>query len=155
MAASSCAKEDSTAFTSIDKPGNPPPCRVIEKFPREQFEAFAALLEFRRRSETFRHVCRAQVAYYTFRNASIKATRTHRQNQEAALSHDRVAEVAEFVESRRTASIVATNQSLRGTRQLHKSTRGDDADIDSDLEAAAIRSPDPGTLITLQFVKAG
>jgi hypothetical protein len=56
MAASSCAKEDSIAFTSIDKPGNPPPCRVIERFPREQFEAFAALLEFRRRSEAFRNV---------------------------------------------------------------------------------------------------
>jgi hypothetical protein len=51
MAASSCAKEDSTAFTSTDKPENPPPCRVIEKFLREQFEAFAAVLEFRRRSE--------------------------------------------------------------------------------------------------------
>lgn len=56
MAASSCAKEGSTAFTSTDKPGNPPPCRVIEKFRREQFEAFAALLEFRRRSEAFRNV---------------------------------------------------------------------------------------------------
>lgn len=30
--------------------------RVIERFPREQFEAFAALLEFRRRSEAFRNV---------------------------------------------------------------------------------------------------
>jgi len=69
MAASSCAKEDSIAFTSIDKPENPPPCRVIERFPREQFEAFAALLEFRRRSETFRYMCRLQVAYYTFHNA--------------------------------------------------------------------------------------
>jgi len=45
-------KEDSIAFTSTAKPGDPPPCRVIEKFPREQFEAFAELLEFRRRSET-------------------------------------------------------------------------------------------------------
>jgi hypothetical protein len=99
MAASSCAKEDSTAFTSTDKQGNPPPCRVIEKFPREQFEAFAALLEFRRRSETFRHVGRVQVAYYTFAMLSIKATRTHRQNQETTLPHDRVTEVAEFVES--------------------------------------------------------
>ena len=34
-----CAKEDSIAFTSIDKPENSPPCRVIERFPREQFEA--------------------------------------------------------------------------------------------------------------------
>jgi hypothetical protein len=40
------------AFISTAKPGDPPPCRVIEKFPREQFEAFAELLEFRRRSET-------------------------------------------------------------------------------------------------------
>lgn len=40
----------------INRPGNPPPCRVIERFPREQFEAFAALLEFRRRSEAFRNV---------------------------------------------------------------------------------------------------
>jgi len=51
---SSCAKEDSTAFSLTAKPGNPPPCRVIEKFPREPFEAFAELLEFRRRSETVR-----------------------------------------------------------------------------------------------------
>jgi hypothetical protein len=34
--------------------GNPPPCRAIEKSPREQFEAFAGLLGFRRRSETSR-----------------------------------------------------------------------------------------------------
>jgi hypothetical protein len=53
-AASSCAKEESIAFTSTAKPGNPPPCRAIEKFPREQLEAFAELLEFRRRSETSR-----------------------------------------------------------------------------------------------------
>jgi len=91
-------KEDSIAFISTDKLENPPPSRVIEKFPREQFEAFAALLEFRRRSETFRHVCRVQVAYYTVRNAfDYEVARTHRQNHE--LPHDRVAEVAEFVES--------------------------------------------------------
>jgi len=52
-AASSCAKEESIAFTSTAKRENPLPCRVIEKFPREPFEAFAELLEFRRRSETF------------------------------------------------------------------------------------------------------
>jgi hypothetical protein len=64
----------------------------------EQFEAFAALLEFRRRSETFRHAWRVRVAYYTFRNAfDYEAARTHRQNHE--LPHDRVGEVAEFVES--------------------------------------------------------
>jgi hypothetical protein len=56
-AASSCAKEDSIAFTSTDKPGNPPPCRVIERFPKEQFEAFAALLEFRRLSEKAQQLC--------------------------------------------------------------------------------------------------
>jgi hypothetical protein len=53
-AASSCAKEDSIAFTSTAKPGKPPPFHVIEKFLREQFEAFAEPLEFRRRSETSR-----------------------------------------------------------------------------------------------------
>ena len=53
-AASSCAKEDSIAFTSTAKPGNPPPFRVIEKFPKGQFEVFAELLEFRHRSETSR-----------------------------------------------------------------------------------------------------
>jgi hypothetical protein len=39
------------SLTSIAKPGNPPPYHVIEKFPLEQFEAFAELLEFRLRSE--------------------------------------------------------------------------------------------------------
>ncbi|HVI72805.1 MAG TPA: hypothetical protein VM656_15125, partial [Pyrinomonadaceae bacterium] len=41
----SCAKEDSIASSSTAKPGNPPPCRAIEKFPREQFEAFVAFLK--------------------------------------------------------------------------------------------------------------
>lgn len=31
----------------------------LERFPREQFEAFAALLEFRHRSEMFRHMCQS------------------------------------------------------------------------------------------------
>lgn len=44
------------------KPGNPPPFHVMEKFPRERFEPFAELLEFRRRSETPRDVCRVRPA---------------------------------------------------------------------------------------------
>lgn len=50
-------RKDSIAFTSTDKPGNPPPCRVIERFPKEQFEAFAALLEFCRLSEKAQQLC--------------------------------------------------------------------------------------------------
>jgi len=55
--ASSCAKEASIASSSTVKPGNPPPCRAIEKFPREQFEAFAGPLEFRRLSEKAQQLC--------------------------------------------------------------------------------------------------
>jgi len=39
-------KESSIAFTSTTKPGKPPPFRVIEKFLREQFEAFAGSWNF-------------------------------------------------------------------------------------------------------------
>jgi hypothetical protein len=56
VAASSCAKENSTAFTSIDKPRKSAAVPRHREIPREQFEAFAALLEFRRRSEAFRNV---------------------------------------------------------------------------------------------------
>jgi hypothetical protein len=56
-AASSCAKEDSIASSSTAKPGNLPPYRAIEKFPREQFEAFAGPLEFRRLSEKAQQLC--------------------------------------------------------------------------------------------------
>jgi hypothetical protein len=62
-AASSCAKEDSIASSSTAKPGNLPPYRAIEKFPREQFEAFAGPLEFRRLSEKAQQLwCQLQLA---------------------------------------------------------------------------------------------
>jgi len=75
--------------------------------------------------------------YYTFRNAfDYEAARTQRQNHE--MPHHRVAEVAEFVESR-TASMVATESIFAGHSAISKSTP---ARTDSDLEAAAIRSSD-------------
>jgi hypothetical protein len=64
--ASSCAKESSIAFTSTDTQRNPAPSRVIEKFPKGQFEAFAELLEFRRLSETPRQVSANIQASSTF-----------------------------------------------------------------------------------------
>jgi hypothetical protein len=68
---------------------NPPPCRVIERFPREQFEAFAALLE---------------CVPSTSRRITPFAMLSIMRQQELIdrikkLPHDRVVEVAEFVES--------------------------------------------------------
>jgi hypothetical protein len=84
-AASSCAKGDSIVFSSTAKPGNRLPFRVIEKFPREQFEAFAERLEFRRRSEKSRQFYdeydSRKTPCYTF---DYGMARIDRPNQETA-----------------------------------------------------------------------
>jgi hypothetical protein len=80
----------------------------------------------------------AESPYYTFRNAfDYEAARTQRQNHE--MPHDRVAEVAEFVESR-TASMVATESIFTGHSAITQINTGENRMLTSMLTSRLPRS---------------